>query len=367
MYNHIDSFVSQSRGNESVEKVVIYPYAFDGQDDEVWDKVGQASISTHNYREGDKDEDGEDSPSPAWDILAHILSHMRQKIEVTLDNVYGEDLWDAEESRSFAAAIHGHPTITYFEDSSGIFPYETSDALFSALATLPALESITLSNRAYNRALNMQGHESDLANPESLGALLRVPSLRSVCFSHFCLTRALCEATANALMEGTAVAKLEFSDCYCSDENVDWSPIFLAVRKNAGLKTLKVDVDGSVAESLCTAMTDGLGLNETLESLELNCVDLTDDNAALWCSAFSFLRTNKALKSLKVHVQRCVTDSCISAFRIDIVAMLEENVSLEILSIENFNDFKAEEFQSRGTFCSCHRAPTQYNAQIPQY
>jgi hypothetical protein len=45
-------------------------------------------------------------------------------------------------------------------------------------------------------------------------------------------------------MEGTAVTKLEFSDSYFSSAYVDWSPIFLALGMNAGLKTLLIDVNG---------------------------------------------------------------------------------------------------------------------------
>jgi hypothetical protein len=40
--NHIDCFVSQSRGNESVEVVYLWLYAFDGHDDDIWDNVGEA-------------------------------------------------------------------------------------------------------------------------------------------------------------------------------------------------------------------------------------------------------------------------------------------------------------------------------------
>jgi hypothetical protein len=41
--NHIDCFVSQSRGNKSIKGVFLCLHAsFNGQDDEVWDKVGQA-------------------------------------------------------------------------------------------------------------------------------------------------------------------------------------------------------------------------------------------------------------------------------------------------------------------------------------
>jgi hypothetical protein len=107
-----------------------------------------------------EDEDG----LPDWETLAHILSHVRQKIEVG---------WDTRESRLFAQAIRGHPTIARFDESRGGFPNECLDTLDSALATLPALESIILCKQ--------QDDESTMAHSESLTELLRVPSLRSVC------------------------------------------------------------------------------------------------------------------------------------------------------------------------------------------
>jgi hypothetical protein len=65
----------------------------------------------------------------------------------------------------------------------------------------------------------------------------------------------------------------------------------------------------------------------------------------LWCKTFSFLSTNKALKSLVVDLQRCVTESCLSAFRINIAAMLQENASLESLDVQSWNriQIKAED------------------------
>jgi hypothetical protein len=39
--NHIDSVVRKSRGNKSVEEVHLDVSALVGQDDDVWDKVGQ--------------------------------------------------------------------------------------------------------------------------------------------------------------------------------------------------------------------------------------------------------------------------------------------------------------------------------------
>jgi hypothetical protein len=88
--NHIDCFVSQSRGNESVKKVVLDPYALYGQGDEVWDKVGQAignlqalktlriSTDTTCYVADDE--------KPDWGELTRILSHMRQMVDLDLYN-----------------------------------------------------------------------------------------------------------------------------------------------------------------------------------------------------------------------------------------------------------------------------------------
>jgi hypothetical protein len=82
------------------------------------------------------------------------------------------------EVQAVARAIPGHPAITSF-DSGYNLPYESLDSLYSALATLPALESISFSN---GRQQARQQNESTLANSETLTELLRVPSIRSVHF-----------------------------------------------------------------------------------------------------------------------------------------------------------------------------------------
>jgi hypothetical protein len=109
----------------------------------------------------------------------------RQKITVIIVEFL---VWDVEQTRCFARAIHGHPTITRFVDGED-FPYESLDALYSALATLPALESISLSKY---RPQTTTDDESAVAHPESLTELLRVRSLRSVSFDCFDFTPALC-------------------------------------------------------------------------------------------------------------------------------------------------------------------------------
>jgi hypothetical protein len=112
------------------------------------------------------------------------------------------------------------------------------------------------------------------------------------------------------------------------------SPVLFALGNNKGLKTLLVLGIHSIEESLCTAHKEGLGTNETLDSLELTRITICDDNADLRCRAFSFLRTNKTLKSLVVSV----TDGAsASSFLFDIAAMLQQNASLESLTVESLN------------------------------
>jgi hypothetical protein len=431
--NHIDRFVSESRGNKVVEDVVLYPYSVNGHNYEalighnyeVLNKVGQAignlqalktlCIASENYHvvgyssdeeddegdssdeeddegdlSGEEDDEGDSSgedndevvpPAPTLDfeILARILSHVRQGITIDITNALA---WDAEESRSFVRAIYGHPTITGFEAGRN-FPYKSLDALYAALATLPALQSIRLRKRQIRTE-----DESTLAHPESLTELLRVPSLRSVGFDFFDFTPALSQATANALMEGTVITRLEFIRCsFCTQEGVatmanaltrnrsvtyieveslffgtlndaltaalplnttwrdlvlsgkiidddaDFSPVVLALGKNTALKTLTIGAFGSMDESLCTAMQDGLEINETLSSLELNHC-LCGENPELWCRALSFLRTNTALKSLTIAFNMDSTKSCVDTLCGQIATMLQENSSLESLNIQ---------------------------------
>jgi hypothetical protein len=402
--DHIDCFVSQSRGNKSVGEVYLYPYSIHGHANEVWDKVGLAvgnlqALKTLYFSNfwaldidsfGDDDDDDQVVPNLDWGELACVLKHIRQMVEVDVVNSDAWAAWAVGEVQALARAIRGHPTIRKFDCGNNL-SYEASDTLYSALATLPALETVKLSS--------IPEDEFNLANPQSLTELLRSPSLRSVCFSGFYFTSALCQATANALMEGTAFTRLEFDNCsfytegsaasmasglsrntsvshievvspldqaLCSalatalpsnstlrclilqrnvhDDDHDLSRVFLALGNNTGLKTLTIDYFGLMKESLCIAIKDGLGQNETLESLELANIVVRDDNIALWCRAFSFLRTNKALKYLVLDVHYGVTESCISAFRIDIAAMLEENASLESLSILDFHEIKTENY-----------------------
>jgi hypothetical protein len=395
--NNVYCFVSESRGNETVTDLVLNPYVPFAADAGILDKLGQTvgnlqaleriEISTDIY-----DEDDEDPSTPDWETIAVILSHVQQKITLMVCPYYSA--WCAEDIQSFVGVIRGHPTITGFKEGE-YFPFQSA-SLYSTLAKFPALESVTLSN-SERQAQPEDGSSrqaqpedgSSLAHQESLTDLLRAPCLRSVSFYEFYFTRALCQATSNALMKGAVITSLGFNGCsFACGEcaailakalsrnasvldmkvvglfdgvalpfdgvirdalasalpsnstlkelsfNSDrLSPFFLALGNNTGLKTLFLPRLDSIDESLCIAIKNGLEMNETLESLKINVIDrLCDDTAALWCRALSFIRTNEALKSLEVTVAH---DSalCLYTFRIDIVAMLQENASLESIFI----------------------------------
>jgi hypothetical protein len=165
--------------------------------------------------------------------------------------------WSVEDSRSLARVIRGHPTI-----SSIYFPYE--DTLYSALATLPALESITLSNYVLHARPE---DESALADSESLGRLLRVASLLSVSFCRFYFTRALCQATANAFMDGTAIASVEFTECSFSTREC------AVVMANGLSRNTSVSLDQGFTDALAAT----LPLNSTLQELSFK-IPLPDDD-----------------------------------------------------------------------------------------
>jgi hypothetical protein len=192
--DHIDCFVSQSRGNQSVDEVCLFPHAFNGHDDAFWEKVGQAvgnlqgleTIFISTEREND---DGADALIPNWGRLADLLSHVRQKVKVKLDS----NPWTMGEVQALTRALsHARPSITSFNTCYAL-SYKSLDALYPALATLPALESVWFVATEARKA-----NESALANPESLTKLLRAPSLRTVRFSSFHFTTALSSAIANA-------------------------------------------------------------------------------------------------------------------------------------------------------------------------
>lgn len=316
---------------------------------------------------------------PDWEALASILRHLRRKIKLEVDGDYE---CQREEVQHFAQAIHGHPSIESFK-TSDTFSLDSFDIIFSALRSLPVLESVTLWHRDWE-------HEEArlFPHPERMTELLVAPSLRVVAFDFFCFTSTLCQAMAEALRAGSKVARLRLNSClfpqggsvaiaHALEENstlrtfeffdndmeeeffsalaaalavntaiVDLAfrfsdkdsaaliaPVFQAMGRNGAVKTLLVDNVKMSGESLSTAIRNGLENNATLEKLVFYDIAFHDQVSVSWREALSFLQTNTHLKALTISVGGQLMDPHVAALCIDAVALLEENTALEILEI----------------------------------
>jgi hypothetical protein len=398
LFHDIDSFVALSRRNTSVETVHLYPFDRDERNYEFWDKVGEMvgnltelqmiNISFLPYID---DNGGYEAHVPDWEIITRIMRYLRRTVALCAcrDDYDAE----AEEVQGLAGAIHGHPMISEF-CSQVDFTFENLGPWCSALATLPYLKRVTL---------GLQQPETDeRVNPEPLTELLRAPALRYVEFEAFSFTYALCYAVANALEEGSAVTDITFnSNCsfpdggkativnalktnasvtdanficnfdepFCNSlaavllcnstlQNLTvctpgralgrWlSSIFLSLGMNTTLNSLSVSISDEFRDELCAAIRSGLAKNSTLEKLSLSSIVLSDDNGpASASSARSFLRTNSTLKSLTVCFKQGRTlESCVSAFRLEAVKMVEESPFLESLTLTiGYETIKSEAF-----------------------
>jgi hypothetical protein len=202
------------------------------------------------------------------------------------------------------------------------------------LLTLPALEKICFQHG------DDQGPEEGHSF-ENMIKLLQSPSLREVEFESVDFTNTLCQAVVKALKERSEITRLRFLRfsslqdlAFDSSSSCSWlSPLFLALQLNTGLKELRIDGIELIDEKLSTAMKLGLRKNSTLESLDLPGIKAGDNDTCLWWRALSFLRTNAALKTLDISFERNVTNSRIATFRMEVLAALQENESLETLSM----------------------------------
>jgi hypothetical protein len=399
LFDNIDSFVALSRDNTSVEILELFPFDSDAGNYEVWDKLGQMvgnlkeleTINFHFLPDTESNDDGGEAPSPDWETLTRILRHLRRKVALCSIEDYDAE---GEEIQGLARAIHGHTMISEFS-SQQEFIFANLGPWCSALATLPSLEHVQLELREPETE-----DQSVLVNLESLTDLLRAPALRSVKFTRFYFTDALCHATATALEEGSSVIDIGFEygcsfpdggtaiivsalkrnasvtdatfcdeyfdDIVCSAlaavllrnstlQNLtlmavtragDVFSIFLSLGMNTTLKKLFVSICDEFGDELCAAIRSGLAKNSTLEELALANIVLSGDDCVVSArNALSFLRTNSTLKSLTVSFMQTQQESYVSAFRLEAVKMMEEIPFLESLKINNSGcGIKVEEF-----------------------
>jgi hypothetical protein len=320
IFEEIDSFVELSRGNTSVELVRLFPYDEDAGTYEVWDKVGQGVGNLKSLYRLNIRLDNEEGNEPDWEILARILRHVSRAIEL---NIFHGYIAGTEDMRAFATAIQGHPAITSVTTCDS-FRFESTDMFCSALATLPNLQTVFL------RHLPLEREEvPTLGRPESMTELLRVPSLRSVVFCDFSFTDALCEATANALKEGSAVTYLNLDRC--SFPTGGREKIASALKRNTRLNTFKIR-SVSINEAFCDAMAAALLSNATLQELIVLNTGRCNPIGVWVASLFLALGMNKTLKSLVIFGFDFAGELCPA-----LQDGLEKNSTLQRIELQNVN------------------------------
>jgi hypothetical protein len=98
-----------------------------------------------------------------------------------------------------------------------------------------------------------------------------------------------------------------------------------------------------IDEKLSAAMRLGLERNSTLESLVLSNIKSDSNDTSMWREAVSFLRTNTTLKTLQMNFEPNVTESHATAIRMEVLAVLRDNDSLETLfmisNLARFDDY----------------------------
>jgi hypothetical protein len=165
-------------------------------------------------------------------------------------------------------------------------------------------------------------------------------TLKCLNFYDHATDEVLYEVLAAALLSNSTLQTLAFD----ASGRCSWlSPLFLALQVNKGLKELYIGGINLLDEKLSTAMRIGLGKNLTLELLTLSDIKSGDNDACSWREALSFLRTNTALKTLYMDFDKSVMESRVTTIRMEVVAALRENKSLETLSM-NSKDARLEDY-----------------------
>jgi hypothetical protein len=389
---HPSAFQKQTRENQSVKTVTLSIPLIDPSNDTswaqryaTWDEIAEGignlqALYEINITVFENEDDG--PLVPDWEILACILRRLRHGIKLCMLYAHPSLLWDIETPSAYAAfarAISGQAMINAFSTGEA-FPSDCLDILCSALLTLPALEEVSFS-------CDGQSPREGQSLESVVQLMLRSPVLREVGFECLNFTYTLCQAVAKALRENSEITSLSVFHCsfpaggsaliasalmnntklkrlvyYHIRGNLGFhevlasvllsnstlqklklripdSPgrcqwlllLFLALHANTGLEELQLDGNFLVDEKMSTAMKLGLGCNSTLEVLELWNIKSLDDDTCLWGEALSFLHTNTALKRLELHLHDDMTKSDAIAFRVETLAALCENESLETL------------------------------------
>jgi hypothetical protein len=325
VFAEVDSFVAQSQGNTSIKHMRLHPHDVDPGNYELWDKVGQGvgnleSLGVVSIYIG--------NGLPDWEILARILPHIQNKIELRID---GGRIQGIEGMRAFARRIQGHPAITHLKADVS---FEGTATLCSALNTLPNLESAVLWQQRSDREEVPTFQQS----PESMTEFLRAPSLRIVEFRHFCFTGSLCQATAIALRQGSSITSLDLYRCSFPEGGSEH--IASALKENAALTTFDIrpNPDTSIHQAFYDAMATSLQSNSTLQELSIISYGRTSPIRVCLSSLLLALGRNRTLRKLHISGLSSVAESVIPALH----EGLGKNSTLETLALIQSGSYVTE-------------------------
>jgi hypothetical protein len=385
------SFVKLSKGNDTVQEVLLYLYEDSCRDyktlcvlvNGLGNLEGLRVLTilsmhvrrgyVHSDEEDDDVVDDDEVESLYQQAFASAFGRVRLPIELRLVGSYG---WGRLYFK--LAAIRGVSNIRSFRSFENAVSWEDADTLMAALASLPSLDHVTLGSfcRYYE-----EGNLPPVEEWLGLTNLLKSPSLRSIEFSKFKFTSSASRALLSAFEEGSSVTCLLFTNCnLVLEDDVDDNPqaatIVQALQRNSSVKCLSLvgnDFDGQFSDGITiallinTTLVDltlrvpsqeggrwlqplfvAMRINTTLKSLDVNEFHLTDD---LVCGALrNALADNSVLESLALYSPDSLDDRSVISW-CKTLPFIRDSATLKSLKIsfdEDEFDSDEDEFDSDG-------------------
>jgi hypothetical protein len=331
------SFVKLSKGNDTVQEVVLYLYEDSYRDYKtlcvlvnglgnleglrvltIISEYGRRGY-VHRDEEDDDVDDDDEVESLYQQAFASAFGRVRLPIELRLVGSYR---WGRIHFK--LAAIRGVSNIRSFHSYKNAVSWEDADTLMAALASLPSLDNVTLGSFDYEEIPPVE-------ECPGLTNLLKSASLRSIEFSTFDFTSSASRALFSAFEEGSSVTSLLFTNCHLVlgdeyDDNTQAATILQVLQRDSSVKSLSL-VGNKFNGLLCDGITSALLVNTTLVDLTLQ---VRPQEGGRWLRPlFVAMRINITLKSLNVNEFHLTDDLVCGALR----NALADNSVLESLAL----------------------------------
>jgi hypothetical protein len=325
-----DYFLGLSEGNRTVEIVFLH-LTNQGGSFSSWEKVGKAIGNLEALQDIHLILDTRPTPVPDWCTLSYLLSFLRRKIKLRIGNY---DNWSEVEVQHFATAIRHNPFIKAIEQG-GIIPTSSFYIFVNVLASLPALEDVTLSGFALGDPLK----DSAMISME-MQVLLQSRSLRSLTFNYSSITHEIVQCLTLALNgNGSTLTCLRFNYCNLPENgpeivnallaNTSLNEIGTALRTSTSLTHFHFRATAdTVGDTFIEEMQLVLRDNMTLTDLDLAFGEMNGDGDGM-PQVITALGGNTTLKNCTFHMDAFENQALLDAMR----TSLERNSTLECLTL----------------------------------